>query len=171
MRRQVPQRVDVVPERPQVGPCGIGVVNIAQVPGFDQLLQPDDPGVKDKDVADHHDLVVRRGHFLQLLALGGGQGQRLFAQHVLAGLQGLLAQFVMQVGRGRDAHRVDVGVGQNILVVGGRLQPDVLLGELGQPVLIEIRAHEGIGIGKLGENPDMVGPPVAASDDADIDHG
>ena len=52
----------------------------------------------------------------QLLAFGRGQADRLFAQHVLARLQGLDRPGHVQVVGQRIVDRLDLGIGQQLLV-------------------------------------------------------
>ena len=104
-------------------------------------------GVEPLRVADGE--LERRplGQRDQLVGLVERERDRLLQQHVLAGLEGGLGDRVVgRLRRGRDHHRLDVGVGHQLLPVvggGGRVG---LACHLGQPLRLDLgqveRPHE-----------------------------
>ena len=88
------------------------VQEVAQDPAADQL--PD--GVEERVVALHQvgdeQPVVAAGGGDHLVGLRDGQGQRLLADDVLAGLQSHQRLGMVQEGRGRDVDQIDVVAAQ-----------------------------------------------------------
>ena len=62
------------------------------------------------------------------LGLGDGVGERLLAEHVLAGLEGGDRDLGVRVAGGHDVDDVDVVAGDRLAPVGGGLRPAPLLG-------------------------------------------
>ena len=89
-----------------------------------------------------------------LAAFGQVERQRLFAEHVLAGLGGGHGDVVVHVAWGRDVDHVDVGPGDELAPVGLVALPAEPLGELGQLGLVAsadgFHHGHGLGVEELG---------------------
>ena len=77
--------------------------------------------------SDLKDLAVLGGGPAQNQTLGDGEGQRLFAEDMFAGLQRLHGDFCVPVVRRGDHHRVDIAAVQNPAVVAAGLRGDGLI--------------------------------------------
>ena len=75
--------------------------------------------------------LLRRGD--DLLAVGDGAGHRLFEEDVLAGFERGDRRLGVLVPHGDDRDGVDLGVGEQLAVVGEGLLHAEFLGELGEP--------------------------------------
>ena len=103
--------------------------------------------------------------------VGRGQGQRLFAEDVLAGGGGGDDLAAMKGVRRREHDRVDIRVGERLIVVRAQHHP------LGRRIVLDLRrrARDGAGepdrIGPLAERVDERLAPAAEADDGRADHG
>ncbi len=104
-----------VAERPDEG------AQVADLPCAQELARgvPARLYTHHRRLADHHAGPIARGD--QPARLGDGGGDRLFTQHVLAGVGGALGPGDVQVVRQRDVDGVDVRVGDQRVVGGVRL--------------------------------------------------
>ena len=120
MRCEVPEDVDVGLHQAEVDPDRVDELDVAYFSAADELADAlNGRGVAVRVIAHEHQARAE-GERGQLLSLGGGRGQRLLDQYVLAGLQG--AAHKIEVGRGgcRDGHRGDGRVAEDRIVgVGG----------------------------------------------------
>ena len=121
-------------------------------------------------MADHQALAALLGGGHHGLALLQGDGHRLFAQDVLAGLQGLDADLGMEGVGHTDGDGVDLGIGQQLIHTGVHLAA--------------VQIHQGLGTlgDQVIEAPDFHGAVVevfipvtllgngAAADDANSQH-
>ena len=122
-------------------------------------------------VADHQEFAVLFRTFHHGLAVGQGGGHGLFAQDVLAGVQGLDAQLRVGVVGGADGDRVDVRVGKKRL--GGVIDlPAVFVRLLLGPGPVGAEKGRQLCIRVLrifGDVPHLGN--FSAANDTDVDHG
>ena len=111
--------VGVRPAAGQKG--GLQIANFADGPGFD--LRPDggDNGAVEIGEGLHQEDAVLLRRAEHGLRLGLRYGQGLFAQHVLAGLQGPHRPGAVQVVGQRDIDGLDLWVGQQFFIAAIRL--------------------------------------------------
>ena len=106
-------------------PTGLGndplEMSAKQLPVFaadDRLIGEAVLGKEGQDVADLQDFSRRRGRLRHPLRIGRGQGDRLFAEDVLAGLQRGDGHGRVQ-GRGKaNIDHVHVGVAEEFVQIG-----------------------------------------------------
>ena len=96
---------------------GLHPLQRAQLPRRDDLLDPQSQWVVAVVEGLHHHPVRRRGQFGDLASFGGVSGERLFAQHVLAGLDGRSSPFAVQAVWQWVVDRIDVRIGDQLGVV------------------------------------------------------
>ena len=116
VRGEGPEDVLLAADLAQREAAGVDVLEAADFAGPDHLLQADDGGVVVQDVADEEGFLLLRGQADQGFAVGAGEGKGLFHEDVLAGVEGLGGEFVVEGGRGGDDDAGDRGIGQD----GGR---------------------------------------------------
>ena len=114
---------------------GVQVARGAEPAGPQVAGHGPDHGVARRPHRLHQEAVVRGGEPDHRLGLGGVEGQRLLAQHVLAGLEGEPGVVEVQGVGGGDVHDVDGGVGDQLGV-----------GPVGRGAAV--RVGEGLGGGE-----------------------
>lgn len=103
---------------------GVELDDAAQLALLDQVLGQQEVGVPPAVLVHADELARLRGDVGELLGLSGRGHKRLLRQHVLAGLERLLGEVEVVVGRRRDDDDVDVrvgdeGVGAGVVLEGG----------------------------------------------------
>ena len=164
---QVPDHVHVVLEEAQVDAHRVVVVELAEGPSSMSCLIFLTAPVKRKVWSTMIVEVLLRGELDQLLGLGGGGGEGLLDEDVLAVLQGLLGQF--EVGRDRrdDRDGVDLRRFQDLL-------QSVVSDAVGQVILtrardVRVLVADGHDAPLRDvEVPDDVRAPIPVADDADL---
>ena len=86
----------------------------------DELLQLAHARVVEEQVARHQHEAARLGERDELLHLGGAHRRRLLDEDVLAGLERLLGERVVGRDGRRDHDRLELGVGEQLVVGAGR---------------------------------------------------
>ena len=110
---------------------------------------------------------VRRGD--QLVAFGHGHRHRLLHGDVLARGEGVDPHARVQVVGGDDVDGVDLGVVEQVAVVGAGLRRPPLRGALAGALPVDVADGVKVGVGGVGV-PEGVEPgDVAGPDDADAD--
>ena len=120
VRAEAPERVLVRAQLAQVEAVAVDVVDVAELAGVGDLLQLLEPGWYSSRWPDHQHPARLRGRRDHALGVGRRLRQRLLDEAVLAGRQHALGQ--LGVGRHRrgDHDRVELGVGQQLVEVGGQ---------------------------------------------------
>ena len=166
---QRPERVLVRAHDPQVLPVRVDAEHVAELSGVDELLQLAHAGVVEKKVARHEHEVALGGEHHELVHLGALHRRRFLHEDVLAGLERLFRERVVcRDGRGDD-DGVELGIGEQLGVVGRHTGAWVARGERRAVLLIEV-AEPG-QVGEVVEVPRQVRAPVAEADQADGGHG
>jgi hypothetical protein len=167
VRADRPQRVDVALDAAQVHALGVQVAQLAQVAGLQQGAHLGHRRVVLEGVADQQHQPARLGLLGQGDRVGGGEGQRLLHQHVLAGAQPPSDQ--VGVGaRGRGDHqRVDRPVGQHLAGVAAGPHPRVALLDLGQAARVGVDARRPPHAEPQVQVAGQVRPPVAVPQQGD----
>ena len=96
MRRQVPQRVDVLPDRAEACAREVQVADLSEKAVVDVALDGADRRVEKEGMPDHQHaagLLLQRG---QSLGVGHGAGQRLLDEDVHAGFKAALDDLTMR---------------------------------------------------------------------------
>ena len=86
MRRQVPDDVHVVLEHAEIDPHAIDKVQIANIAGIKDLFDFLNGPAVDVGVVDHENAADIFRRLDELFRIADRSGQRLFYQHVLAGV-------------------------------------------------------------------------------------
>lgn len=126
VRAQVEQRAAATRDAQLALPVGrrVGAVAVkvrvelehaAQGARFDQVLGQQEIGIPPPVLVHADELAALLGNVGQLLGLGRRRHKGLLRQDVLAGLEGLLRQVEVVVGRRGDDDDVDVGVGNQVV--------------------------------------------------------
>jgi len=90
--------------------AGIDVLEPADLPGLDHLLQAVDCGVVMQNVTDEEGFLVLRGQFDQMLSVGVRKREGLFHEDMLACLESLFANLVMEGCRSGNDDRIDLWI-------------------------------------------------------------
>ena len=158
-----------VPGAAQAG--GLGVVDLAEVPGVDEGLQH----LAVRGVAAHEaDLdhrVVGLDDALELLRLGEGAGDRLLDQHVLARLDSGDRPLGVGVVPGADRDAVDLGIGEQLAGVGVGAPGAVLVGDLLGALEVHVRHGDQLDVGVLRVRGEVGLGDAPGADDADSERG
>ena len=112
VRAEAPQGVLVGAHLAEVEPVGVGVEDLAQLAGVDELLHLGHGRVVLEQVADHELDAVLLGRVQEVLGVGGLERDGLLDERVLAGLERLLAERVVAGDRGGDDDGVQLVVGE-----------------------------------------------------------
>jgi hypothetical protein len=140
--------------------------DLADIAGGDFLLGHGVARVEAADVADHEMALGLGGGVANQPAIGHRMGHRLFQKHVLARVQRRQGRRGMLVPHGDDADRVDVGIGEQLVVI--RI-------ELGDPVfaaeLLEPRGRAGAQGGQFERRNRRYGVAVNLAEPSQADHG
>ena len=107
---QVPDDIDVRPDRPEIGPRERKVFELAQSTGGEELLDRGDRRVVPKNMTDHQDPATRLGQVAEPARLIDVGGHRLFDEDVLAGLERRDNRLIVARRLGGDDHRINLGV-------------------------------------------------------------
>ncbi|MEX0676131.1 MAG: hypothetical protein WD063_03600 [Pirellulales bacterium] len=170
MRRQIPNDVHIVLEKPQVNPYAIDKIQLSQLAAVDDLLHFLDRGRIDEGVIDHeHALHLARSsdHLLGVRRRGG---KRLFNQYVLAGVEGSQSQGRMGMHRRGDGHRVDVGPFEQRLELGdGAHVRKVRKRRLQARFVLVADGHQP-GRRTSDEVANQVRPPIPGPNNGDANH-
>ena len=87
---------------------------------------------------------------------------------MFAVLQGFLGEIKMRIGGRRDTDGMNIRILKDIFMIRCCLYLRKILLDRFQAVGAKISAHDGARIGQLREDTDMVGAPLVAPDDTDI---
>ena len=115
---QAPERVLLGAQLAQVQAVAVDVVDVAQLAVGGQAVQHLQPGVVLQEVTDHQDPVRLGGRRHHALGVGHGLGQRLLDEAVLARGQHPLGDRRVGGHRRGHRHRVQGGIGQQLVQVG-----------------------------------------------------
>ena len=151
----------------------VNVIDFAEVAALNELAQLIDGGI---EAVDHADVEHLAGLMLRLLHLERvriGAGRRLLAEDVLAAAQAVDRDDRVHLVRGADRNRLDLGVGDDVVIVLNRDAAAILLHGglrlLGQDVAEILDFH--VGVGHIGRDMRAVGDGTAAYDaDFDLSH-
>lgn len=102
---------------------GVELEDTTEGARLDEVLGQQEISVPAAVLVHADELPSGLGNIGELLGLGGGGDEGLLGQDVLAGLEGLLGEVEVVVGRGGDDNDIDVGVGDE--VVGGSVVLEV----------------------------------------------
>ena len=168
MRREVADHAIALVE-PEVHARGGDEVDLAHLPGADQLAHLVDGGAVHERVARHEHHAGLLGAHDQVFGVRDAGRQRLLHQDVLTGLQCPPHELVMGARRGRDRHRLNARIEQQLIEV--RLDPNAWVTslELVAAVRIELAQADETKLGPLENVANDVRPPVAEADDCDAD--
>ncbi len=153
----------------QVEAVAVDVVEPAELVAVDQRLQPRDRGVVLEQVPDHENLAGVIGRGDSALGVGGGGGERLLDEAVLARLGDGDRELSVRGHRRGEHDRVELLVGEEIVERAGgargwkrALEPCARVRRgVAQPAQLAARDR--------GEVAREVRAPVAEPDDADAD--
>ena len=132
---------------------------------FDHFFEPDDRGMVVQNMADKEGFLFLLGQTHQFFAIGLIEGKGLLDKYVLAGVEGLFGDLVVEGSRGGDDDGLDAGILEHpVDVVGyGNIRVD-----FGHVFTNVVRAvADGFKDAKLVEVADEVLAPVARADDGD----
>ena len=152
---------------PEVLAVRVEVEHLAELAGVDEPLQRRHARVVEQQVAGHQHEAVRLGGGDEILGVGRARRRRLLDEDVLAGLERALRELVVRRGGGGDDDRVQLRVGEHLVVVRGRPRP-----RIARPVALERvrrRVADPAQLGEVGEVAGQVRAPVAEADQADPD--
>ncbi len=99
--------------------AGIDVLQSADLSVFDHFFEPDDRGMVVKNVADKERLLFLRCQADQFFAVGLIEGKGLFDKDVLACVEGLFGDLVVEGSRSGDDDTVYCGIFEDIGEVRG----------------------------------------------------
>ena len=140
---------------------------LAELAALHELDQRDIFAPEAQDMRHHQrsaGSLRRRDH---AVAVGGGQRERLFEEHVLAGLERSDGRFGVEVRGQRVADRLDRWILDDRAVVGGRARAD-FTGELLRLVEMPGRDRRDADAGDLRIGAGMGGPHEARAENADF---
>ena len=162
---EAPERVLVLPDRPQVLAVPVDVEHLAELARVDQLLQLEDARVVEEQVAgqEGEPALLRERH--QRLGVVGAERHRLLDEDVLARGQRPARELCVRRHRGRDDDRLDGVVGEQ-LVEARRGARGRVAGRGGLQALRARVADPGEP-GQLVEVPGEVGAPRPQAGDRD----
>ena len=160
-------RVDVLPDRTEVGPRRVQVVRLAELLGRHDLLHLADAGVVEEGVADHQQPAGRVGQIAERFAAGDVQRHRLLDQHVTAVVERARDQRLVRRRRRRDHDRVDVVAREDLVetVAGG--DGAVALRTEREAIGTLIADDGQLGARQIAQDARVVRSPVAESDECE----
>src|SRR5579871_4929955 len=124
-----PEGVLVRADDAEVHALAVDAQDVAELAGVDQLLQLQDGGVVEEEVAGHQHAVALLCEPHELVHLDRAHRRRLFHEDVLAGLERALRERMVRRHRRRDRNRVEAVVVEQIVEAPGRARLRVALGE------------------------------------------
>ena len=136
-------------------------MDLAQVSGVHELLELEDGGMVLEDVAHHEDPFAAAGRLHELLRLPDLQGEGLLHEHVLARLERLPRQLVMEDGGAGHRDRLYLGIVQQVVEAGDGADTPV--------ARLRLPAGPGIGVAHGGQMAHLkqvaaqVPPPVSTA--------
>ena len=173
MRGEGPEDVFLAADLAQAQTPGIDILEAADLSGLDHFLEPDDGRMVMQDVPDKERLLPFRGQAYQRCAIPLGEGQRLFHEDMLAGLQGLFGNVKMQGGGRGDNYACNIIIHEDIGDVGSDDEGDRF--EICPPIGLAHFLADGVGAiadgfenTQLVEIADEVLAPVAGADYGDV---
>ena len=107
VRREVPGRIDINPDRTQIGPHHRNVMDSAEFPLLEVLLDAQGGRVVDEHMAHHQNTLIFLSQRTENSAAFSRICHRLFNQNMLPRLKGLASQFKMRSGGRRDHQRLN----------------------------------------------------------------
>ena len=144
---------------PEVLAIAVDHQDLTELAGVDELLQLEDAGVVEEEMAGHEDEVAPLGDRDELVDLVTLHRGRLLHEDVLARLERSLRELVVRRNRGRDDDRVERRVLEHLLEGLGPARLRVATLELVRLALRRIREpREVCEVGKVARE---VLPPLA----------
>ena len=167
---QVPQHVDVALKQAQVNPDAVNVVQLAELPRVNDLLDLLDGGAVHIGVVDHQDQAAGCGQIDQRLGVRSRMGQRLFNQHVFSGLKCGRGDVCMRRDGRRHGNRRDVLALQDLLKLLEHVNVRIPLVDFGQPLGVGVADSRHPSQRALGKVTHQIRAPVAGPDHSDSSH-
>jgi len=151
------------------GPGSLGVIDVAEHTGGDELLGRLHVGREPDVLSDHEQALalLRRGHELRGITGVGRHG--LVEHHVLAGAQGGEGDLGMQVVGQRDRDDVDIGAAQQLPVIGDEFLDPEPVGGLASACRRSLRECHDLGGRVLLERIDVIEADGPGADDGDVE--
>jgi hypothetical protein len=167
VRRQIPDGVDVLPDRSEIRPGGVEVVDLPELIRRHALLHLPHAGVVEERIADHQDTARRDRQIAQLVAAGDVEGHRLLDQHVMAALERRFHQLLVRGCGVGDDDGVDAVAGEHVRDgLAGRYR-GIARSHMGQPFGPAVADDRQLNAREIVENACVVGSPVPKSDERD----
>jgi hypothetical protein len=169
--REVVDDPDVAAHGAEVGADGVHVVDAPEGAAVDGPLEVERARIVEEHVAHHQNPALFLGDGAQGARLGGVEGERLLAEHILARIQGLANQREMGLdGRGHD-DRVNVGrLGHRPRVAAG-LNARELPARQGQARFGAVADPGDLTALNQAEVADMIWAPLAKANHAHAHRG
>ncbi len=169
VRPKAPQGVLIGANLPQVDAQAIQVIDASQLPSLHQCPQPLDGRVKQQQVAGQNGDPPVGGRPRHGLGIAPGQGERLFHETGLSGLDTLQRKPRVRPRRRRDHHRVDPAkqVGDIGRDLRRRVLPRHALPHLG----VAVAHRRQLRVRQARDGADMVPAPRPGADHAEPEPG
>ena len=163
VRGQIPQSIAFGVELAQPKTVRVDVFDRSQLTGVDQLLEFLEGGMKAQDMADHENAVPGASRRHRALSVRYIERDRLFNEHVLAAFDGANSSISMVLRRQCHDDRVNILTLKQL--IGRNRKALLFAGEALRPSRIGIR--DGVQGAKRFQRADVIGTPIAASEDGD----
>jgi hypothetical protein len=169
VRAEVPDDADVGLVEAEVDPARGDEVELAEHAALDQVPDRDDGRAVEEGMAGHQHQVPIGGELDQLEALAARGRERLLDEDVLTGLERAPGEGVMAGHGGRDRHRLQRLVRQELVVA--LVAPDAreAPSEQLQPLGVVVVDADEVGAVELVQVPGELRAPVAEADDGAAD--
>ncbi len=168
MGAERPERVLLGPQLAQVEAVAVDVVDVAELAGVHQVLEPLEAGVVLEQVAHHQRAPGGAGRLHHGLGLLGGLGERLLDEAVLAGPEHAKRERGVGGHRGGDHHGVELGIVQQVVERRGGARAREARRHAVEHLLVAVTDPAQLGVGQTVEVAGQVRPPVAEPDHADL---
>ena len=162
--REIVDRPHIAPDRAEVGARGVHVVDASEFTAVEVDLQVLHTGIVEENVADHEHTALGRGEIAERAAFGDGGGERLFAEHVFAGLERLPDEGEMALHRRGDDDGVNVRRKGDGRGVDGRVEVAKLFACESEPAGGGVADTHDVTIVDHAEVAHVVGAPLSEAD-------
>lgn len=151
------------------GPGGFGVIDIAEDAVVEEGFGGLDVGAEAAVLSDHEGDLAAFGLGDEFGGVGGAGGHGFVEHDVLAGFQGFESDLGVEVVREGDGDDVDVGAGEQDLVVGDEFGDVELVGGFAAAFGRDLGEGDDAGLGVLLKAADVVEADGSGADDGDVE--